>query len=97
VCPHYLPHFHELLLHLISHQQPTTTRNHCFLERQLDQNVHIGQKVCPFWLKVWGMKNICYILPIHLTKMISFTKCQAKDLIKMDKCPSKWPYWIDRV
>jgi hypothetical protein len=27
--------------------QPTT-RNHDFLEGQLDQSVHIDQKVCPF-------------------------------------------------
>jgi hypothetical protein len=26
------------------------------------QNVHIEQKVCPFWLKVWSMKNT-----LHLT------------------------------
>jgi hypothetical protein len=23
--------------------------------------------------------------------MTFFTKCQIKDLVKMDKCPSKWP------
>jgi hypothetical protein len=28
---------------------------------------------------------------LHLTKMILLTKCQAEDLVKMDKCPSKWP------
>jgi hypothetical protein len=47
-----------------------TTKNHNFLGSQLDWNVHIDQRVCPFWLKVWGMKNTCYIWPIRLTKMI---------------------------
>ncbi len=27
----------------------------------------------------------------HLIKLTFFIKCQAKDLVKMDKCPSKWP------
>jgi hypothetical protein len=78
------------------HQSSNTTRNHPFSKAQLDQNVHIDQRVCPFWLKVWGMKNTCYIWLIHLTKMTIKTKCQAKDLIKMDKCPSKWP-WLNQI
>jgi hypothetical protein len=65
------------------------TRNQGFLEGQLDQSLHIDQKVCPFWLKVWGIKNTCYIWPIHLTKMIFDTKCQAEDLVKIDKCSFK--------
>jgi hypothetical protein len=24
------------------------------------------------------------------------TKCQAEDLVKMDKCPSKWP-WFTQI
>jgi hypothetical protein len=28
--------------------------------------------------------------------MAILIKCQAKDLIKMDKCPSKWP-WLSQV
>ncbi len=31
-----------------------------------------------------SMKNTCYILPVHLTEMTFLTKCQAKDLVKMD-------------
>jgi hypothetical protein len=42
------------------------------------------------------MKNTCYILPIHLTKVTFFTKCQTKNLIKMDKCPSKW-LWFNQI
>ncbi len=42
------------------------------------------------------MKNTCYIWPIHLTKMTILTKCQAKNLVKMDKCPSKWP-WFNQI
>jgi hypothetical protein len=38
-----------------------TTRKHDLLEGQLHWNVYIDQKVCAFWLKVWGMKNTCYI------------------------------------
>jgi hypothetical protein len=28
--------------------------------------------------------------------MTFLTKCQAKDLIKMDKCPSQWP-WFNQI
>jgi hypothetical protein len=42
------------------------------------------------------MKNTCYILPIHLTKMIFLIKCQAENLVKMDKCPLKWP-WFNQI
>jgi len=42
------------------------------------------------------MKNTCYISPKHLTKVTFLTKCQAKDLVKMDKCPSTWP-WFSRI
>jgi hypothetical protein len=33
---------------------------------------------------------------LHLTKMTFLTKCQAKNLVKMDKCPSKWP-WLGQI
>jgi hypothetical protein len=36
------------------------------------------------------MKNTCYILLVHSTKVTFLTKCQVKDLIKMDKCSLKW-------
>jgi len=42
------------------------------------------------------MKNTCYISPIHLTKVTFLIKCQAKDLIKMNKCPSKWS-WLNQI
>ncbi len=52
---------------------------------------------CPHWpngmsilTKGLDMKNTCYILPIHLTKVTFLTKCQIENLIKIDKCPSKW-------
>jgi hypothetical protein len=73
-----------------------TTRNHDFSKGQLHWNVHIDQKVCPFWLKVWDMKNTCHIWPVHLTKVTYLTKCQAKYLIKMNKHPSKWP-WFNQI
>jgi hypothetical protein len=28
--------------------------------------------------------------------MTFLTKCQAEDLVKMDKCPSKWP-WLSQI
>jgi hypothetical protein len=33
---------------------------------------------------------------LHLTKMTFKNKCQAKNLVKMDKCPSKWP-WLSQI
>jgi hypothetical protein len=66
-----------------------TIKNHGFLEGQFDKNVHFDQKVCPLWLKVWGMKNICYILLVHLTKMTYLTKGQAQNLVKMNKTSIK--------
>jgi hypothetical protein len=33
---------------------------------------------------------------LHLTKVNILTKCQIKDLVKMDKCPSKWP-WLNQI
>jgi hypothetical protein len=74
----------------------SSTRKHGFLEGQLDKCVHIDQRVCPFWLKVWGMKNTCYFLPVNLIKMTFLTKCQAKNLIKMNKCSSKWA-WLSQI
>ncbi len=66
------------------------TRKCGFSKGQLDRSVHINPGVCPFWLRVWDMKNMCYIWPIHLTK------CQVEDLVKMEKCPSKWP-WLNQI
>jgi hypothetical protein len=57
-----------------------------FSKGQFDQSVHIGPKVCPFWLKVWGMKNRCYIWPVHLIK-VTFLTLKWPWLVKMDKCP----------
>ncbi len=31
-----------------------------------------------------------------MIKVIYLTKCQAKDLVKMDKHPSKWP-WLNQI
>jgi len=42
------------------------------------------------------MKNTCYISPIHLTKVTFLIKCQAEDLVKMNKCPSKWS-WLSQI
>jgi hypothetical protein len=72
------------------------TINHSFSKGRLNQSVHINWRVCPFWLKVWGMKNTCYIWPVYLTKMTFLIDCQAKDLFKVDKCPSKWP-WLSQI
>ncbi len=33
---------------------------------------------------------------LHLTKMTFLTTCQAKDIVKMDKCPSKWA-WLSQI
>jgi hypothetical protein len=33
---------------------------------------------------------------LHLTKMTFMTKCRVEDLVKMDKCPSKWP-WLNQI
>jgi hypothetical protein len=33
---------------------------------------------------------------LHLTKVTFSTKRQAKDLVKMDKCPLKWP-WFNQI
>jgi hypothetical protein len=38
------------------------------------------------------MKNTCYILLVHSTKVTFLTKCQAKDLVKLDK----WP-WLSQI
>jgi hypothetical protein len=59
-----------------------TTRKHGFSKCQLHWNVHIDPKVCPLWLQVWGMKNTCYILPVHLIKVTFLTKSQAENLVK---------------
>jgi hypothetical protein len=33
---------------------------------------------------------------LHLTQVTFFTKFQAEDLIKIDKCPLKWP-WLNQI
>jgi hypothetical protein len=33
---------------------------------------------------------------MRLTKMTYLTKCRVKDLVKMKKCPSKWP-WLRQI
>jgi len=33
---------------------------------------------------------------LHFIKVTSFTKCQIEDIVKMDKCPSKWP-WLSQI
>ncbi len=33
---------------------------------------------------------------LHLTKLIFLTKRQVKDLVKMNKGPSKWP-WLSQI
>ncbi len=31
-----------------------------------------------------------------MTKVIFLTKCELENLVKMDKCPSKWP-WLSQI
>jgi hypothetical protein len=50
---YYILHGFKSSLELIYN----TTKKCGFLENQLDQSVHIDPSVCPFWLKVWGMKT----------------------------------------
>jgi hypothetical protein len=71
---------------------PTTcfTKKHGFSKGQLDRSVHIDQMVCPFWLKVWGMKNTYYIWLVHLIKVTFLVKCEVENLVKMDKCPLEY-------
>jgi len=33
---------------------------------------------------------------LHFIKVTFLTKCQAENLVKMDKCPSKWP-WLSQI
>jgi hypothetical protein len=42
------------------------------------------------------MKNTCYILLVHLIKMTFLTKCHVENLVKINKCPSKWP-WLNQI
>ncbi len=42
------------------------------------------------------MKNTCYIWSLNLTLEIFLTKCEVEDLVKMDKCPSKWS-WFTQI
>jgi hypothetical protein len=54
---------------------------------------------CPHWPK--GMCILTIDLGhekhmLHLTKMTFLTKCQAKDLAKVDNCPWKWP-WFNQI
>ncbi len=39
---------------------------------------------------------MCHILLVHLTKVTYLTKFQTKYLIKMNKHPSKWP-WFNQI
>jgi hypothetical protein len=41
-----------------------------------------------------GLGHVKYML--HLTMMTFLTKCQPEYLVKMDKCPSKWP-WLSQI
>jgi hypothetical protein len=47
-------------------------------------------------IKGLGHENTCYILLVYLSKMSFLIKCQAEDLVKMDKCPLKWP-WLNQI
>ncbi len=54
---------------------------------------------CSHWPKGMSIltKGLGYEKHIlHFIKVTFFTKCQAKDLVKMDKCPSKWP-WLSQI
>jgi hypothetical protein len=42
------------------------------------------------------MENAYYILLIHLIKMTNLTNYQIENLVKLDKCPSKWP-WLSQI
>jgi len=42
------------------------------------------------------MKNICYILLVHLTKVTYLIMGQTQNLVKMNKHPSKWP-WFNQI
>jgi hypothetical protein len=33
---------------------------------------------------------------LHLIKVALLIKCQTKYMVKMDKCPSKWP-WLSQI
>jgi hypothetical protein len=46
--------------------------------------------------KILGHENICYIGIVHLIKVTFLIKYQIENLIKMDKCPSKWP-WLNQI
>jgi hypothetical protein len=43
-----------------------------------------------------GHEKTCYILLVHLIKVTFFTMCQVENLVKMDKCLSKWP-WLNQI
>ncbi len=47
-------------------------------------------------IKSFEYEKTCYILQVHLIKMTLLTKCQIEDLVKMDKCSSKWP-WLSQI
>jgi hypothetical protein len=58
---------------------------------------------CPHWpkglsifTKGLGHEKTCYIWAVHLTKMTFLTQCQTNNLVKMDKCLSKWP-WLNQI
>jgi hypothetical protein len=54
---------------------------------------------CPHWPKdmsilTKGLGHEKHML--HLTKVTFLTKCQVENMVKMDKCPSKWP-WLSQI
>jgi hypothetical protein len=67
------------------------TRKYGFSEGQCDRSVHIDQRVCPFRLKVWGMKNTCHIWLKYLFDQMSSQRSDQNEQI-----PSKWP-WLSQI
>jgi hypothetical protein len=41
-----------------------------------------------------GLRHETHML--HLTKVTFLIKCQVEDLVKMNKCPSKWS-WLNQI
>ncbi len=46
--------------------------------------------------KILGHEKKSYILLVNLIKVTFLTKCQIEDLVQMNKCPSKWP-WFNQI
>jgi hypothetical protein len=54
---------------------------------------------CPHWprgmsILTKGLRHGKHML--HFTKVTFLTKSQVKNLVQMDKCPSKWP-WLSQI